>query len=170
MCWHAQNTNTRGNKTPYPIWIKFCSVVGIRDAITYSNFGDDRLSGLGMAGGVKYWHSPRTFVVVLTLQHSRTTACKHVMLEMRRKGSGTLSTKSPMVDEKEMRTGHWLGLLLCVSLNVLTLTFGWRERHPTSKYPVPLIPGVLSRNRRMGTGWQGFTCSSSSSSSSSSRR
>ena len=41
----------RGSETPYPIWIKFCVVVDIPDVITYSNFGEDRLRGLGVAGG-----------------------------------------------------------------------------------------------------------------------
>jgi len=41
----------RGRETPYPIEIKFCTVVGIPDLITYANFGEDRLRGLGVAGG-----------------------------------------------------------------------------------------------------------------------
>ena len=41
----------RGNKNPYPIWIKFCRVVDIPDVITCANFGEDRLRGLGVAGG-----------------------------------------------------------------------------------------------------------------------
>jgi len=38
-------------ETPYPIWIKFCSVVAIPDIISYADFCDDRLRGLGVAGG-----------------------------------------------------------------------------------------------------------------------
>jgi len=41
----------RGNEFPYPVWIKFCMVIDIPDVITYANFGDDRLRGLGVAGG-----------------------------------------------------------------------------------------------------------------------
>ena len=41
----------RRNETPYPIWMKFCTVVDIHDVITYVNFGDDRLRGLEVAGG-----------------------------------------------------------------------------------------------------------------------
>jgi len=41
----------RGSETPYPIYIKFCSVVGIPDVITYAYSGEDRLRGLGVAGG-----------------------------------------------------------------------------------------------------------------------
>ena len=41
----------RGNETPYPIWRKFCRVVGITDVITYANFGENRLRGLMVAGG-----------------------------------------------------------------------------------------------------------------------
>ena len=41
----------RRNKTPYPIWTTFCTVVGTADIITSENFGDDRLSDLGAAGG-----------------------------------------------------------------------------------------------------------------------
>ena len=61
----------RGSETPYPIWIKFCRLVGIYNIITCVNFGEDRLRGLGAAGGSKFallhwlWSSP--------LQHSRTT-------------------------------------------------------------------------------------------------
>jgi len=43
-----------GNETPYPIWIKFSVVVGIPDIIIYANFGDDRLRGLGVAGGSNF--------------------------------------------------------------------------------------------------------------------
>ena len=42
---HAQKRN------PYPIWMKFCRMVDIHGVITYENFGDDRLRGLGVAGG-----------------------------------------------------------------------------------------------------------------------
>jgi len=41
----------RGRESPYPIWIKFCRVVDISDIIVYANFGEDRLRGLGVAGG-----------------------------------------------------------------------------------------------------------------------
>jgi len=60
----------RGNETPYPICIKFC-MVGIPDVITYANFGDDRLRGLGMAGGSNFAvpHRPSSS----SLQHTRTT-------------------------------------------------------------------------------------------------
>jgi len=41
----------RGSETPYPIRIKFCMVVDIPDVITSANLGEDRLRGLGVAGG-----------------------------------------------------------------------------------------------------------------------
>jgi len=41
----------RRTETPKPIWIKFCAVVDIVDAVTYTNFGDHRLRGFWMAGG-----------------------------------------------------------------------------------------------------------------------
>jgi len=41
----------RGNESPYRTWIKFCRVVGIPDVVTCANFSDDRLGGLGVAGG-----------------------------------------------------------------------------------------------------------------------
>ena len=44
----------RGNKPPYPIWIKFCMVVAIPDVITYANFGEDRLTGVGVAVGQSF--------------------------------------------------------------------------------------------------------------------
>jgi len=37
----------RGNETPYPIWVKFCWMVGIPDIITYANF---QLRGSEVAG------------------------------------------------------------------------------------------------------------------------
>jgi len=55
----------RGNKTPYPILIKFCMVVGIPDVITCANFGEDRLSALGVAVG-QICPSPLTLIVALT--------------------------------------------------------------------------------------------------------
>jgi len=63
----------RENETPYPIWIKFCRVVGIPDVITYGNFGDNQLRVYGWQW-VKFFHFPLAFVVVFTtVQHSRTT-------------------------------------------------------------------------------------------------
>jgi len=38
-------------ETPKPIWIKCCVVVDIPDVVTYTNFGDHRLSGFWVAGG-----------------------------------------------------------------------------------------------------------------------
>jgi len=34
------------------------------------------------------------------------------------------------VAEGRMRPGHWLGLVLCVSVIALILIFGWQEGHP----------------------------------------
>jgi len=42
----------RGNKTNYLIWIKFCVLVDTPDVITYENFGDDQLRGLGWRGEI----------------------------------------------------------------------------------------------------------------------
>ena len=41
----------RRTETPKPIWIKFCMVVDIPDAVKYTNFGDHRLRGFWVAGG-----------------------------------------------------------------------------------------------------------------------
>ena len=41
----------RRTETPEPIWIKFCVVVDIPDAVKYANFGDHRLMGFWVAGG-----------------------------------------------------------------------------------------------------------------------
>ena len=38
------------NDTPKPIWTKFCMVVGIRDVITYTNYGDLHLWVFLVAG------------------------------------------------------------------------------------------------------------------------
>jgi len=44
--WCAKS-RMRGSKTAYPIWIKFCRVIDVADAITrpYANFDDDWLRG-----------------------------------------------------------------------------------------------------------------------------
>jgi len=44
----------RGSKTPYPIQIKFCRAVDIPDIITFANFGENRLRGLGVTGGLPF--------------------------------------------------------------------------------------------------------------------
>jgi len=41
-------------------------VVDIPELITYANFGEDRLSGLGVTGGVKVCASPLALIVALT--------------------------------------------------------------------------------------------------------
>ena len=41
----------RGKETPWGIVTKFCMLVDIRDLIKFATFGDDRLGGLGVAGG-----------------------------------------------------------------------------------------------------------------------
>jgi len=41
----------RRTETPKPIWIQFCVVVDIPDAVIYTNFGDHRLRGFWVAGG-----------------------------------------------------------------------------------------------------------------------
>ena len=38
-------------EAPKPIWIKFCVVVDIPNVVTYTNFGDHRLSVFWVAGG-----------------------------------------------------------------------------------------------------------------------
>jgi len=49
-------------------------VVDIHDVITSANFGEDRLRGLGVAGGVKICPSPLTLIVALTtLSHYRAS-------------------------------------------------------------------------------------------------
>jgi len=62
----------RGNNTTYPIWIKFCRMIDIPDIST--NFGDDRLRGLWVAG--RGGGSNFTIFISLSsssLQHSRAT-------------------------------------------------------------------------------------------------
>jgi len=59
----------RRTETPKPIVIKFCTVVGIPDVVTYTNFGDHRLRGFWVAGG-QISPLPLTFIVALiTLSH-----------------------------------------------------------------------------------------------------
>jgi len=46
----STTSRMRRNATREPIWTKFCTVVGIPDKITYTNFGDHRLKGFWVAG------------------------------------------------------------------------------------------------------------------------
>ena len=46
----CEKSRMRRNETPQPIWIKFCRMTDIPDVMTYANFGDDSLRGLGAAG------------------------------------------------------------------------------------------------------------------------
>jgi len=63
----------RRTETPKSIWIKFCMVVDIPDVVTYTNFGDHRLTGFWVAL-VKFPHLPLTFIVALTtLSHYRAS-------------------------------------------------------------------------------------------------
>jgi len=49
-------------------------VVDIPDVVTYTNFGDHRLRGFWVAGGVKFPPLPLTFIVALT-----TLSCECVI-------------------------------------------------------------------------------------------
>ena len=40
------------------------------------------------------------------------------------------SIMSVVVDEERMRSGHWLGLVVCVPFSALTLMVGRQEGHP----------------------------------------
>ena len=57
--WGAKSRISR-TETPKPISIKFCKVVDITDAVTYTNFGDHRLRGFWVAG-VKFPPFPIDF-------------------------------------------------------------------------------------------------------------
>jgi len=72
--WCAIISRIRGKETPWWIVTKFCMLVDIRDVITYTTFGDDRLWGLGVTSPI----SPLHCVVALTSYNSRTTVrvCK----------------------------------------------------------------------------------------------
>jgi len=49
-------------------------------------------------------------------------------------GCNALSITSPAVDEKRMRTGQWLGLVLYLPFSALRLMSGWQNICP-SKNP-----------------------------------
>jgi len=44
-----------------------------------------------------------------------------------------------MVDEQEIKTCRWLGLLLYASFGTLTPTVGWREGHGPKNLVSPII-------------------------------
>jgi len=73
----------RGNKTNYLIWIKFCVLVDTPDVITYENFGDDQLRGLGWRGEI----FPSHWLSLSSVQHPRTTVrvCNHFQWRQRRR-------------------------------------------------------------------------------------
>jgi len=61
------------NETPYVNWIKYRRVLGVLDAITYTNYGHDQWMSFGV-DGVQYCLSSWAFVVVLiTLPHYRAS-------------------------------------------------------------------------------------------------
>jgi len=62
------------SKTFYPIEVKFCRVVGIPDVITCADFGEDRLRGLGLAGG-----QTLPFSIEFDRRPYNTPACECVM-------------------------------------------------------------------------------------------
>jgi len=53
------------NETPYPIWMKFCTMVDVHGVITCTHFCDDRLRDLRVSG-VEFCTLPSTLIVVLT--------------------------------------------------------------------------------------------------------
>ena len=65
-------------------------------------------------------------------------------LKSHHKGSNATSIRSPVVDEERMRSGHWLGSVICVPFSALTLMVGWQEGHLAIKIPHCTNPKRLS--------------------------
>jgi len=66
----------RRTETPEPIWIKFCVMVDIADAVTYTNFGDHRLRGFWVAGGSNF---PLPIDFHRRPYNTLALPCEHVM-------------------------------------------------------------------------------------------
>ena len=58
------------------------------------------------------------------------TSVGDMVSESQHNGSNAPSIRSPVVDEERMTSGHWFGLVLCVSFSALALMVGW---HPACK-------------------------------------
>jgi len=99
-----------------------------------------------------------------------TTFQIRLALTLEIRGSNVPSMRSPVMDAERMRSGHWLGFVLCVSFSALTLLVGWQEGHLAHKKPVsPLVVAVWHcgsalvlinevnlRRARLALGW--VTC------------
>jgi len=66
----------RVNETLRTICTKFCTLVGIRDVITYANFGIDHLMHF-LLEGIKFCPFPLTLIVVLMGAQLPIGACPH---------------------------------------------------------------------------------------------
>jgi len=90
----------RRTETPKPISIKFCLVVDIPDVVSYTNFGDHRLSGFWVAGG-QISPSPIDFhrrpYNTLALPCERVTAVYH----------GLRGSASPVLTATGFVNGRW---------------------------------------------------------------
>jgi len=73
--------------------------------------------------------------------------------ESRHKGCSMRSVRSLVVDEERMRSGHWLGSVLCVSFCALTLMVGWQEGHVAHKKPVSLTPRTFVKEQLEEENW-----------------
>jgi len=57
------------------------------------------------------------------------------------------AVRSLVLDEEKIRPGHWLVVVLAISLRASTLMIGWQNGHPACK---DLIPWTFSFRTRGG--------------------
>ena len=81
---HCTKLPMHGNETSYPIWIKFCRLVGITDIITYANFSDDRLRVCGWRR-IKFCRSPVHSLSLSSLYNTTALLCECVLPSTRTK-------------------------------------------------------------------------------------
>jgi len=70
-----------------------------------------------------------------------------LVIKSRRKGSSTLSVRSPIVDEERMMPGYWLGYVICILFSTLTLKLVGRKDIQHLKTPFYQSPEVLFLNK-----------------------
>ena len=63
--------------------------------------------------------------------------------------------RSPVLDEDRMRSGHWLGSVLSVSLSALTLMPGWQAGHVACKKTRATYPQTFSS--KLQNSWRKIT-------------
>ena len=85
-------------------------------------------------------HGNMACVLVIHCNSSSSTSCVRILAGV------NVPTPLPSWVPWWMKTGHWLGSVLCVYIIALTLLVGWQEGHLTCEKPVPLLEHMEDKN------------------------